>query len=57
MQVSEVITGVKMTRGGKRIGAGRPKQAPTVNYHRRIKLEWVKVLDEKLKELKEKDGE
>lgn len=46
-----------MTRGGKRIGAGRPKQAPTVNYHRRIKPEWVKILDKKLKELKEKDGE
>lgn len=36
--------------------AGRPKGStkdPTVNYHRRVSPEWVKVLDDKLNELKE----
>lgn len=35
---------------------GRPKgstKEPTVSYHRRVLPEWVKVLDNKLKELKE----
>ncbi len=45
-------------RGGWR-GGGRPKgsknkeqKEPTVIYYRRIKQEWVKVLDKKLEELK-----
>ena len=41
-----------MTRGGKREGAGRPKKDPTVCYHRRIKPEWVAILDKVLKALK-----
>ena len=41
-----------MTRGGKREGAGRPKKDPTVNYHRRVKPEWVKFLDDLLEKLK-----
>lgn len=40
-------------RGGARIGAGRKKQEySTVNYHRRVKPEWVKILDELLNKLK-----
>lgn len=42
-------------RGGYRKGSGRPKgtkKDPTVIYYRRIKPEWVEILDEKLKELK-----
>lgn len=34
---------------------GRPKgstKPPTVNYHRRVRAEWVKILDELLKKLK-----
>jgi hypothetical protein len=34
---------------------GRPKgstKPPTVPYHRRVRAEWVKILDELLKELK-----
>jgi hypothetical protein len=40
-----------MARGGARIGAGR-KKTDTVPYHRRIKPEWVEVLDKTLEELK-----
>ena len=43
-------------RGGKRDGAGRPKgstKEPTVTYYRRVKAEWVTVLDKVLNELKE----
>ena len=40
-------------RGGARIGAGRKKQAPTVCYHRRVKPEWVEILDNLLNKLKE----
>ena len=46
-----------MTRGGKRQGAGRPvgtKKEPTIAYQRKIKPEWVKLMDAFLKELKEK---
>lgn len=40
-------------RGGKRAGAGRKKQEySTVNYHRRVKPEWVKILDGFLQKLK-----
>ena len=45
----------KSGRGGYRPGAGRPKKDPTVIFYRRIKPEWVETLDEKIKELKEKD--
>ena len=34
---------------------GRPKgstKPPTVNYHRRVRPEWVKILDKVLKELR-----
>lgn len=43
-----------MARGGARPGAGRPKgkKTNTVIYYRRVKPEWVKVLDKKLNELK-----
>jgi hypothetical protein len=41
-----------MTRGGKREGAGRPKQDATVTYFRRVKPEWVKELDKVLNDLK-----
>lgn len=42
-------------RGGKREGAGRPfgtKKDKTVPYYRRVKPEWVAVLDEELEKLK-----
>lgn len=42
-------------RGGKREGAGRPfgtKKEPTVIYYRRVKPEWVQVLDNKIEKLK-----
>lgn len=42
-------------RGGKREGAGRPvgtTKEPTVVYYRRIKPEWVEILDKKIQELK-----
>lgn len=39
-------------RGGFRKGAGRPKKEPTVCYHRRVKPEWVKLLDLVLSSLK-----
>lgn len=43
-----------MTRGGKREGAGRPKSLDeTVVYYRRIKPEWVEILDKVLEELKQ----
>lgn len=43
-------------RGGKREGAGRPvNKEKTVCFHRRIKPEWVKILDEVLDKLKEKE--
>lgn len=43
-------------RGGKREGAGRPKNIDeTVVYYRRIKPEWVKILDEVLEKLKDKE--
>ena len=45
-------------RGGKREGAGRPfgtKKEKTVPYHRRVKPEWVAVLDKKIGELKMED--
>lgn len=48
-----------MTRGGKREGAGRPlgtKKEPTTAYYRRVKPQWVEVLDNVLNELKEKKG-
>ena len=35
---------------------GRPKgtkKEPKINYHRRVLPEWVKVMDDKLNELKE----
>lgn len=42
-----------MSRGGARIGAGRKKQEySTVNYHRRVKPEWIKILDKNLEALK-----
>lgn len=45
-----------MTRGGARIGAGRPKnEVKTICYHRRVKPEWVKRLDAVLNGLKAKD--
>lgn len=46
----------KSDRGGKREGAGRPKgsvKEPTVTYYRRVKSEWVEILDKVLNELKE----
>lgn len=45
-----------MTRGGRREGAGRPygtNKEKTVIYYRRVKPEWVEVLDDVLKRLKE----
>ena len=44
-----------MTRGGRREGAGRPygtNKEKTVIYYRRIKPEWVEVLDTELNKLK-----
>lgn len=38
-------------RGGARIGAGRPR-TNTVVYYRKVKPEWVKILDELLDNLK-----
>jgi hypothetical protein len=43
--------------GGKRIGAGRPfgtKKDETVVYYRRIKPEFVELMDKYLNELKSK---
>ena len=44
-------------RGGKREGAGRPKgttKEKTACYHRRIKPEFVELMDKYLNELKNK---
>ncbi|MBQ8475870.1 hypothetical protein IJ531_02295 [bacterium] len=41
--------------GGRREGAGRKKNSkkePTVSYYRRIKPQWVAILDKKLEKLK-----
>lgn len=49
-----------MTRGGKRIGAGRPvgtKKEPTIVYYRRIKPEWEQILDSVLDKLKNQKKE
>ena len=46
-----------MTRGGKREGAGRPfgtKKEPTVVYYRRVKKEWIPIIDNLIKELRNK---
>ena len=43
-----------MPRGGARTGAGRKKnEVETVCYHRRVKPEWVEILDNLLQKLKE----
>lgn len=45
-------------RGGKREGAGRPvgtKKPPTVAYQRKIKPEFVPLMDEFLNKLKQKN--
>lgn len=41
-------------RGGKREGAGRPKGELKVPYYRRVKPEWVKILDDVLNKLRRK---
>lgn len=49
-----------MARGGKREGAGRPfgtTKDKTVPYYRRVKPEWVAVLDDKLEKLKAAEKE
>lgn len=46
-----------MTRGGKRQGAGRPvgtTKEPTVMLQRRVKPEWIPIIDNFIKELKNK---
>lgn len=46
-----------MTRGGYRKNAGRPKgttKEPTVSYQRKIKPEWIPLMDDFLNEIKEK---
>ena len=46
-----------MTRGGKREGAGRPfgtKKEPTVMLQRRVKKEWIPIIDNLIKELRNK---
>lgn len=46
-----------MTRGGKREGAGRPKgttKEPTVSLQRRVKPEWIPLIDEFIAKLKDK---
>ena len=46
-----------MTRGGKREGAGRPAgttKEPTVMLQRRVKPEWIPLIDKFIKELREK---
>jgi hypothetical protein len=48
-----------MTRGGKRTGSGRPKgstKEKTVVFYRRVKPEWVIVLDMIIEKLKEPDS-
>lgn len=47
-----------MARGGKREGAGRPfgtTKEKTVPYYRRVKPEWVAILDKKISDLKMED--
>ena len=47
-----------MTRGGKREGAGRPQgtiKEKKINYHRRVKPEWIPLLDNELYKLKLRD--
>lgn len=44
-----------MTRGGKREGAGRPvgtKKEPTVMLQRRVKKEWIPIIDELIRKLR-----
>ena len=44
-----------MARGGKRKGAGRPfgtKKEPTVIIQRRVKKEWIPIIDELIKKLR-----
>lgn len=46
-----------MTRGGKREGAGRPvgtTKEPTVIMQRRVKKEWIPIIDELIAELRNK---
>lgn len=44
-----------MTSGGKREGAGRPKNKEnTVNFHRRVTKEEYKKLDDFLKEIRKR---
>lgn len=45
---------MKENRGGKRINSGRPK-LENVQYQRRIKPEFVILMDTYLKIIKEKD--
>lgn len=47
-----------MTRGGARAGAGRPAgtfKEPTAVYYRRVKPEWVEILDKVLEDLKKSE--
>lgn len=47
-------------KGGKREGAGRPKgttKGEKINYHRRIKPEWVNILDNVLKSLRRNEND
>ena len=42
-------------RGGKRKGAGRPigtRKEPTIEYRRKIKPQWLNIMDDLLKSLK-----
>lgn len=44
-----------MTRGGKREGAGRPfgtTKEPKVNLQRRVKKEWIPIIDALIKKLR-----
>lgn len=46
-----------MTRGGKREGAGRPigtKKEPTVMMQRRVKKEWIPLIDRFINALRHK---
>lgn len=46
-----------MTRGGKREGAGRPvgtKKEPTVMIQRRVKKEWIPIIDKLIYDLRHK---
>lgn len=47
-----------MTRGGKREGAGRPKgstKEPTVIIQRRVKPDWIPIIDEIIATLRNKE--